>query len=253
MPLDDSLCTFCFTEFDQDRNIVIIAQDDRSESSYYKRRIRTAAKSDTDSYCIELLDPFSQAVYGKITAPVLYGASEVSMQLLFPDLPIKLASTGKLRFEWQFQYESQVFRIRKDNVLAPSPSSMTLEWHASKAQKYDPSIAVCHLSFRSRIPKLTMLDYNIERIGIKDLKGFEVCTLLCVLFIADLWYAEGSFFQLPLESERLKQFRTPEEMLEAEAEQTTLEAARLRGDQGKYGASFRFSQFLKRRKSLMIN
>ena len=109
--------------------------------------------------------------------------------------------------------------------------SMTLTYIPPREFRDDPSVT---LALFSPSPSLTLLDYNFSRIPIKDVKGFEIITLLFASVFIDLLKrdkGDGSLAsaEVKKETQRLKKLEEQEqEQLRREAEELERETERLR-------------------------
>lgn len=227
MPLDHSFCTFTFSSLDANPSIAIVAESDRKDPSYKKRRVETSS-----GYAIMLDDPYCDCkTYGELQgaeSPVL--AKSVTMILHDPHAMIELESASAVRFSWKFRFDKQKFKFRKENPLVKGPSSLAVEWIPPKEFSDDPNILVAQIAFKSKRTTLSILDHNLKRLGIQDIKGFEICLILSLFFFFSLWEMEGSHNLLMPESKRLTQFRDPMEELQDVARSESI-AAELRQDQ----------------------
>ena len=110
---------------------------------------------------------------------------------------------------------------------------MSLTYIPDKAYKDDPPITLALFSAASSI---TLLDYNFPRIGIKDMKGFEVIIILFSALFIDVLKStavEGSgitAFDVKKETQRLQKLesKAEEKARKQRAEEIDRETERLR-------------------------
>jgi len=111
--------------------------------------------------------------------------------------------------------------------------SMTLSYIPDKAYKDDLPIT---LALFAPAPSITLLDYNFPRIGIEDLKGFEVIIILFAALFIDVLKTtaiEGagiSAFDVKKETQRLQKLesKAEEKARKQRAEEVDRETERLR-------------------------
>lgn len=247
MPLDPSLCTFTLTQVEEGSSTAIVAEQYMKHPSYKKRKLNHPT-----AYAITLDDPYCESkLYGEIQGPKdLRSIREVTLVLHDPHEVVSLQSSSPVRFSWKFRYGGQKFRFRKESTLSPGPSSLSVEWVPSKEFKDDPCITVAQIAIKAKRVELTMIDYNLARLCLEDLKGFEVCVILSLFFFFDMWEAEGHRHNLPLEAIRLEQFRCPAQELE-DVRRSESQAAKLRQDQasseGQHSRGGKFGRLLRRK------
>jgi len=138
-----------------------------------------------DFYLIALLDPINGHTNAEVQAQSL-DAKERSIVLRDPDAVIALKEGSGLRFNWKFEFEGGLYTWTRENLL-----SRNLRCSYTPLRKCDDhpiSVALfeSHMLL-SKASKFTMLDYNVLRLGIQDLKGLEICLLMSVLSFLDAW------------------------------------------------------------------
>jgi len=206
---------------------------------------------DPETYAICLDDPFCPAkIFGEAQvnqSKNLTLAKDLTIILHDPHEVIHLRSTSAVCFMWAFEYEGNTFRFRKRNILMPGPSSLILECIPSKRFKDDASTTIAMISLKSnKKTDLTLIDFNLDRLDLKDPTGLNICLFLSIFFFFDFWEAEGYRFLLPLESTRLGEFRNPALEIQDITRSETL-AAELREDQA--SSRHRFSNLIRRSKT----
>ena len=153
---------------------------------YIKRRLRHPHK-----YVITLVDRTTAGViYGELSCEgPLKKNRGLSVTLHQPELNLAIIpNEGKLRrWDWTFDWEDRRFRWTKNQ---PFSKDITCHYLPSK---YDAPIAVCLFEYNNTLanrsstaPSMTLLDYNINRIEISDVKGLEVVLILSVSAFLDL-------------------------------------------------------------------
>jgi flagellar biosynthesis GTPase FlhF len=119
------------------------------------------------------------------------------------------------------------------DCIAGILKSMSLEYIPDKAYKDDPPIT---LALFAPAPSITLLDYNFPRIGIQDIKGFEVIIILFVALFVDVLKStavEGpgiAAFDVKKETQRLQKLesKAEEKARKQRAEEIDRETERLR-------------------------
>lgn len=247
MPLDHSFCTFTFTYLDAHPSTAIVAELDRKDASYKKRKVSPSSSSSSSSsgYAITLDDPFcDDKTYGELQAPRQRDSKAVTIVLHDPHETIVLESASSVRFSWKFRYHEHKFKFRKENPLASGPASLVLEWIPPREYSDDPSILVAQVNVKHGRTSVSILDHNLKRLQVTDIKGFEICLILSTFhFLEHAWEtatgttagaAEGV---LGSESKRLAQFRDPVQELQDVARSESI-AAELRQDQASSKSAF---------------
>ncbi|BEJ16841.1 hypothetical protein CspHIS471_0602420 [Cutaneotrichosporon sp. HIS471] len=143
-------------------------------------RVREPSK-DGEVYSAALYDAFSQAKLAS-TGLLTERLRSRRLQLHGPDEDITFEFTGKLGFEWTFQFEGNKYMWKRAGGIASKDLACYMD------RRGDPSVDVAlgRVSGRDRKPAhMSILHYNIERFipnDIKDLRGLE--TLLVLTFTA---------------------------------------------------------------------
>ncbi|KAK8866030.1 hypothetical protein IAR55_001181 [Kwoniella newhampshirensis] len=136
-------------------------------------------------------ETYSAALYDVLTGARLasagYGGEKGKrrrLQLHGPDEDIPFDFTGKINFEWTFQFEGNKYRWTRE-VYGK-------DYICSIDRKPDPRVEICLArdSSKNDPGRIQILHYNIDRFPdeIKDLRGLEtllVASLLCLLDAAD--------------------------------------------------------------------
>lgn len=126
-------------------------------------------------------------------------------------------SSALRRFAWTFQFGQEVFRIRKAAaVMLPikGPGALTVECVPPESYTDDATIEVAQVAVKNGAVAMTVLDFNLKRLNIDDLKGFEVVIILAVFLMIDIWRDEGHEVMLEQESDRVDRFKKPQQALE---------------------------------------
>ncbi|BEI86004.1 hypothetical protein CcaverHIS002_0602910 [Cutaneotrichosporon cavernicola] len=143
-------------------------------------RVREPSKAG-EVYSAALYDAFSQAKLAS-TGLLTERVRSRRLQLHGPDEDITFEFTGKLGFEWTFQFEGNKYMWKRSGGIASKDLACFMD------RRRDPSVDVAlgRVSGRDRKPAhMSILHYNIERFipnDIKDLRGLE--TLLVLTFTA---------------------------------------------------------------------
>ncbi|GMK58365.1 hypothetical protein CspeluHIS016_0503970 [Cutaneotrichosporon spelunceum] len=145
-------------------------------------RVREPSKGG-EVYSAALYDAFSQAKLAS-TGLISDRLRSRRLELYGPDESIPFEFTGKLGFEWTFQFEGNKYMWKRDGGIASRDMACYMD------RRPDPNVDVAlgRVSGRERERKpahMSILHYNIERFlgnEIKDLRGLE--TLLVLTFTA---------------------------------------------------------------------
>lgn len=233
MVLDNNLCSayihwvpniakkaaFTLTQVDEDPSgkTINITEDNSRHPSYIKRSLNIKVR---DTNAISLSDPISDGMLGEVQwskLPNVRSVREAAILLHDPEAFITFKSVSRVLFEWSFQFEGLDFRISRDCISSVlfGPCSMMCAAISDKTHRQDPAVDVASISLNplglsTKTMSLTLFDHNLSRIGICDIKGFEVSLLLCLLFLVEIWREDGDLVITQRESERLAKFRDPE-------------------------------------------
>jgi hypothetical protein len=208
MPLDSEFCTFTFSQADSDARQVFISQLGVRDPIY-----RTTRHHPQSSYFVSLDDPFCRAkVFGELQASSTDPRRVESMNIVLHDpheiIPFS-STTHNMRFSWIFTYAGHQFRIRKQSMVLHGPGNVLVEYLVPKQFKDDSPITIAQVLVKKGRTELTMLDHNIARLQIEDVKGLEICIILAFTFFLDYWRETGMAHTLQAESCRMEAFRRP--------------------------------------------
>jgi len=188
MVLDTNLITYVFSPSKTHHgvsDIHLLTNPPTLETSYHLLH-----SAHPDHYAIFLAspsDPPGEIIYGEVQVPggLEVGKGEKAIILHQPEEIITIGDNIcrlGFRFDWTFEWEDKKFKWSRD-CIAGILKSMTLAYIPDKAYKDDPPIT---LALFAPAPSITLLDYNFPRIGIKDIKGFEVIIILFAALFIDV-------------------------------------------------------------------
>nr|XP_019014839.1 uncharacterized protein I206_00926 [Kwoniella pini CBS 10737]OCF53620.1 hypothetical protein I206_00926 [Kwoniella pini CBS 10737] len=147
----------------------------KSESRYARVKI----KRDDETYSSEIYDVLTGAHLAS-AGYEMEKAKKRRLQLHGPDEDVPFEYTGRINFEWTFEFEGNKYRWTRE-VYGK-------DYICSLDRKPDPRVEICLArDSSSKGPaRLQILHYNIERFPteIKDQRGLEtllVASLLCLL------------------------------------------------------------------------
>nr|XP_018267047.1 uncharacterized protein I303_01030 [Kwoniella dejecticola CBS 10117]OBR89205.1 hypothetical protein I303_01030 [Kwoniella dejecticola CBS 10117] len=151
----------------------------KAESRYARVRI----KQDDEAYSSQIFDTLTGAHLAS-AGYELEKAKKRRLQLHGPDEDVPFEYTGRINFEWTFEFEGNKYRWTRE-VYGK-------DYICSLDRKPDPRVEICLArDASSKGPaRLQILHYNIERFPteIKDQRGLEtllVASLLCLLDAAE--------------------------------------------------------------------
>ena len=172
-----------------------------------------------DYYQVAITDPFlpEDIVYIQIQACGPVKECENFQFLLHqPEVQVSLTKRRSKvpgRWEWNFEWEGKLFIWTKSNLLSRNLECKFI------VSKYDIPITICIYEHNnalknreSRAPSMTLLDSNIDRIGLSDIKGLHLLVLASVCAFRDIFgdsdAVEGSAEQIKKESDKLRKEQT---------------------------------------------
>lgn len=110
-----------------------------------------------------------------------YKRKQRTLNLYNPSLELAFEMSGSLTFEWSFSFEDYRFRWRRETFSGS-------DYICSIERKPDPSVEVCvarHPSKGGKEGIIQLLDYNLERFRIQDLKGLEIALYTSIISILE--------------------------------------------------------------------
>ncbi|OCF31114.1 hypothetical protein I316_07246 [Kwoniella heveanensis BCC8398] len=147
------------------------------------RYVRVKERTEDEAYSSVVFDGLTAAKLAS-TGYTTEKAKKRRLQLHGPDEDIPFEFTGRINFEWSFEFEGNKYRWSRE-VYGK-------DYICSLDRKPDPKVEICLArEASSKGPaRLQILHYNIERFPdeIKDLRGLEtllVTSLVCLLDAAD--------------------------------------------------------------------
>lgn len=135
--------------------------------------VRVLAKC-TSEYAFALKDALSNSHLADVITETGPAAKKKTINLYQPESQVELEYTGTISFEWSARFEGHHLQWHK---------GLLGSIYCSLMRKPDPSIEIAKFTPRSRKSPatFTILDYNIARMDIDDIRGLEI-VLLCSIF-----------------------------------------------------------------------
>ncbi|KAG9305243.1 hypothetical protein G9A89_001505 [Geosiphon pyriformis] len=147
------------------------------ELKYRKTRHQTV----TNPYAITLYDPISDAALAEVQGQKS-NAKTKSIMLYQPDDVIEFRETGKINFEYRFQWENEDYVWRKRGSL------FSKELECKMVHDPDPGIGISlYQPKNNTLGIVTLMYWNMDRIPVKDKRGLEYCLVVTLLAFLDEW------------------------------------------------------------------
>ncbi|TIB70319.1 hypothetical protein E3Q08_00019 [Wallemia mellicola] len=129
---------------------------------------------DSSEYAFALRDALSDSHLADVITEAGVSAKKKTINLYQPDSEVGLEYTGTLSFEWTTYFEGHTLQWSK---------GLLGSIYCSLIRKPDPSVEVCKYvpGNKKSPPTFTILDYNLARFELEDIRGLEI-VLLCSVF-----------------------------------------------------------------------
>ncbi|RXK37566.1 hypothetical protein M231_05191 [Tremella mesenterica] len=184
MALRDAACYTLLIQPTKDTSIAEIVEEGPSGSTRSEARYaRVREKREGEAYSSVVYDALSGAKLAS-AGYQLEKDKKRRLQLHGPDEDVSFEFTGRLTFEWSFEFEENKYRWTR--------ASLGKDYVCSLDRKPDPRVEICLAREADKgVPaRLQILHYNIERFPteIKDVRGLEtllVMSLLCLIDAAE--------------------------------------------------------------------
>ncbi|EIW72585.1 hypothetical protein TREMEDRAFT_58756 [Tremella mesenterica DSM 1558] len=184
MALRDAACYTLLIQPTKDTSIAEIVEEGPSGSTRSEARYaRVREKREGEAYSSVVYDALSGAKLAS-AGYQLEKDKKRRLQLHGPDEDVTFEFTGRLTFEWSFEFEGNKYRWTR--------ASLGKDYVCSLDRKPDPRVEICLAREADKgVPaRLQILHYNIERFPteIKDVRGLEtllVMSLLCLIDAAE--------------------------------------------------------------------
>ena len=125
------------------------------------------------------LDALSDSQLSDVISSDGLNSKKKIIRLHQPLTEIKLEYTGIINFEWTFLFEDQKFQW-SEGLLG--------SYYCSLNRKPDPSVEICKFipNSKSKFPVFSILDYNLARFDIKDIRGLEIILFTSLFTFLDM-------------------------------------------------------------------
>ncbi|CAG8482246.1 5132_t:CDS:2 [Ambispora gerdemannii] len=142
---------------------------------------KTRHTTNTNPYCITLIDPISDVAHVEIQGQK---SNSKSKQIIMfqPDDEFTFDNTGKITFEYKFRWENEEYYWQKRGNI------FSKDLECKMVHDPDPSIGIALYQQKSNtLGVLTLMYWNMDRIPVNDKRGLEYVLCITMLAFLDEW------------------------------------------------------------------
>ncbi|CAG8473515.1 11769_t:CDS:2 [Acaulospora morrowiae] len=181
LQLDGNIKNYNFVRSAETKGEVEI-QDSVSHDVLFKK-IRQMS---TEAYHSQIIDPIPEVILVEVEGRSSKDKLK-KVKLYQPDDVLELKDTGILGFEHKFTWEGEVYVWRRRNL------GFSREIECKMVHGDDPGIGVAIFKPEKKtIGHMTIMYYNLERIGVEDKRGLEYVLLITMFSFLDKSEDENS-------------------------------------------------------------